>query len=162
MVATAWLTVHRKQGAIGHSEKIALFVSFCLCAPFAILTFQLVTGMAPLFKTAIPFEGPVRIAIFAFTAVLAVAVIGDAKVVFAGGIRGTPRIKRHLWRMCVGLTLATGSAFTNGFARLLPGPYHVPPAFFFPQFFPLTLLIFWMIRLQFTGRQGPGAIATVA
>ena len=33
-----------------------------------------------------------------------------------------------------GLTLAMGSAFTKGFARLLPGRYHVPLAFFLPQF----------------------------
>jgi hypothetical protein len=53
--------------------------------------------------------------------------------------------------MCLALTLATGSAFTNGFARLLPGPYHVPPAFFYPQFVPLILLCFWMIRVRLTG-----------
>jgi hypothetical protein len=53
--------------------------------------------------------------------------------------------------MCLALTLATGSAFTNGFARLLPGAYHVPPVFFLPQFVPLGLLVFWMIRVRFTG-----------
>jgi hypothetical protein len=42
-------------------------------------------------------------------------------------------------------------AFTNGFARLLPGPYHVPLAFFLPQFVPLGLLVFWMIRVRSTG-----------
>jgi hypothetical protein len=52
--------------------------------------------------------------------------------------------------MCLGLTLATGSAFTNGFARLLPGPYHVPLAFFLPQFLPVLLLAFWMARVRLT------------
>jgi hypothetical protein len=52
--------------------------------------------------------------------------------------------------MCLGLALAMGSAFTNGFARLLPGPYHVPPIFFLPQLLPLGLLAFWMIRVRFT------------
>ena len=41
--------------------------------------------------------------------------IGDAKLVLAGGISGARRIGRHLWRMCLGITLAAGSAFTNGF-----------------------------------------------
>ena len=77
--------------------------------------------------------------------------IGDARVVLAGGITRAPRIARHLWRMCLALTLATGSAFTNGFARFLPGPYHVPPIFFYPQFIPLALLIYWMIRVRFRG-----------
>jgi len=151
LVATAWMTARRTEGTIGLSEKIALFVALCLCAPFAILAFQLATGLTPLFKSAVPFKGPVVIAIDSFTSVLAIAVIGDAKVVLVGGISGAPRIARHLWRMCLGLTLATGSAFTNGFARLLPGPYHVPTIFFLPQFLPLGLLIFWIIRVRFTG-----------
>jgi uncharacterized membrane protein len=151
LVATAWMTVRRREGTIGLSEKIALFVALCLCAPFAILTFQLATGSTPLFKSAVPLKGPVLVAIYSFTSVLAIAAIGDAKVVLGGGIYGVPRISRHLWRMCLGLTLATGSAFTNGFARLLPGPYHVPPVFFFPQFLPLGLLIFWMIRVRLKG-----------
>ena len=151
LVATAWLTVRRKEGAIGGAEKFALFVAVCLCAPFAILSFQLATGLPPLFKSAVPFKGAVLVAVYVLTSVLAIAAISDAKVVLTGGISGAPRIARHLWRMCLGLTLATGSAFTNGLARFLPGPYHVPLAFFLPQFVPLALLIFWMVRVRFTG-----------
>lgn len=151
LVATAWMTVRRKVHTSGLFERIALLVGLCLSAPFLILSFQLAAGLTPLFKSAVAFKGPVLIAIYSFTAVLALAVIGDAKVVFCGGISGAPRIARHLRRMCLGLTLATGSAFTNGFARLLPGPYHVPPVFFFPQFLPLALLFFWIIRVRFTG-----------
>jgi hypothetical protein len=150
LLGTGWMTVRRRQGRTGIFEKIAVFVALCLCAPFAVLSFQLATGLTPLFKSAVPFKGAVLVAIYGFTFVLSAAAIGDAKVVLAGGISGAPRIARHLWRMCLGLTLATGSAFTNGFARLLPGPYHVPPAFFYPQFLPLGLLIFWMIRVRFT------------
>jgi uncharacterized membrane protein len=151
LLATAWMTVRRPAGSARLFEKIALLVGLCLCAPFAILSIQLATGLTPLFKSAVPFKGPVLIAIYTFTSVLALAAIGDARVVFGGGITGAPRIARHLWRMCLGLTLATGSAFTNGFARLLSGPYHVPPVFFYPQFVPLALLFFWLIRVRFTG-----------
>jgi hypothetical protein len=151
LVATAWMTVRRREGTTGPFEKIALFVALCLCAPFAILAFQLATGLAPFFKSAVPFEGPVLIAIYSFTSVLAIAAIGDAKVVLAGGISGAPRIARHLWRMCLGLTLAMGSFFTNALPRLLPGPVHVTSIFFLPQFLVLGFLIFWMIRVRFTG-----------
>lgn len=151
LITTAWLTARRREGAIGVAEKIAFVVALILCAPFVILSFQLAAGLPPLVKSAIPFKGPVLIAIYSFTTVLLIAALSDAKVVFAGGIAGVPRIARHLWRMCLGLTLAAGSAFTNGAARLLPGPYHVPLVFFLPQFLPLLLLIFWMIRVRFTG-----------
>jgi hypothetical protein len=151
LVATGWMTARRRESVTGLSDKIVLLISLCLCAPFAILSFQLATGLPPLFKSAVAFEGPVLGAIYGFTLVLVLAAAGDARIVLAGGLSGTPRIARHLWRMCLGLTLATGSAFTNGFARFLPGPYHVPPMFFFPQFLPLLLLVFWMIRIRFAG-----------
>jgi hypothetical protein len=151
LLVTAWMTVHRSERTTGRFERIALVVALCLCAPFAILTFQLATGLPPLIKSAVPFEGPVLVAIYTFTAVLALAVIGDVRVVLAGGTSGVPRISRHLWRMCLGLTLAAGSAFTNGFARLLPGPYHVPTMFFLPQFLPLGLMVFWLIRVRSAG-----------
>jgi hypothetical protein len=118
--------------------------------------------MTPLLRSAVPLEGAVRIAIYVFTTVLVIAVPGDAKVVFVGGITGAPRIARHLWRMCLGLTLAFGSAFTNGFARLLPGPYHVPLVFLLPQFAPLILLMFWMIRVRFTRWAERSAVAAPA
>jgi len=150
LVTTAWFAARRRDGESGLGERIALLVAICLCAPFAVLSFQLALGLPPLFKSAVPFKGAVLIAIYSFTAVLLIAVLGDARVVFGGGVSGPSRIARHLWRMCLGLTLAAGSAFTNGFARFLPGPYHVPLAFFLPQFVPLILLIYWMIRVRLT------------
>jgi hypothetical protein len=150
LVGSGWMTVRRTAGTTSPGDKIALVVAISLWAPFAILSFQLATGMTPLFKSAVPFEGPVRVAIFSFAFILTLAVVGDARVVLSGGIAGAPRIARHLWRMCFGLTLATGSAFTNGFARLLPGPYHVPLFFHLPKLLPLGLLVFWFIRVRFT------------
>lgn len=151
LVATAWLTVRRNASTTGLGDKIALIVALSLWVPFAILSFQLATGLTPLFTSAVPFEGSVLVAIYSFAVILTLALVGDARVVLAGGISGPRRIARHLWRMCFGLTLATGSAFSNGFARLLPGPYHVPIAFHLPKLLPLGLLIFWFIRVRFTG-----------
>jgi uncharacterized membrane protein len=159
-VGTAWLAVWRKAGGIGLAEKIALGVSLFLCTPFVILSVQLAIGATPLFKSTVPLKGPVLVAIYGFTSVLVIAALGDARVVLAGGISGVARISRHLWRMCLGLTMALGSSFTNGFARLLPGPYHVPTAFFLPQFIPLVLLIFWLIRVRLPGRPATRAANT--
>jgi hypothetical protein len=153
------MTVRRGEGAVGLAERLSLAVSLCLCAPFVILSVQLATGLAPLFSTAVPFKGPVLIAIYGFTLVIVCAAMADARVVLTGGLTGVPRIARHLWRMCLGLTLAAGSGFTNGAARLLPGPYHVPLAFFLPQFLPLLLMIYWLIRVRFSGWAAPRAVA---
>jgi uncharacterized membrane protein len=149
LVVTGWMAASRKDGKAGLPEKIALAIALCLCVPFALVIFQAVTG-TPVFKSAFALKGPILSAMYVFAAIIATAAISDAKVVLAGGISGAPRIARHLWRMCLGLTMAAGSAFTNGLPRLLPGPMHVTPSFFLPQFIPLVLLVFWMIRVRFT------------
>jgi len=151
LVGTAWLTVWRKERSVGTPEKISLFVILGLCVPFVILSFQLATGLKPSFKSAVPLEGPVRIAIYSFTFFVAMAAIGDAKLVLAGGITGARRIARHLWRMCLGLTFAAGSAFTNGLPRLLPNTVHVPLILLFiPPLSSLVLLVFWVARVRVT------------
>jgi hypothetical protein len=135
-IGTAWLAVWRKPRKIGAPEKVALAVSLCLSVPFLVLAIQLAVGATPMFKSAVPLKGPVLIAIDGFTTVLCLAALGDAKLVIAGGTTGVARISRHLWRMCLGLTLALGSGFTNGFARLLPGPYHCSRPSSFRSSFP--------------------------
>ncbi len=158
MVTTGWMAV-RRAGTIGLAEKIALLVAIILCAPFVILSFQLALGLDPMFKSTVPLKGPVLVALYGFTSVLVLAAIGDARMVLAGGISGVARIARHLWRMCLGLTMAAGSAFTNGLPRLFPSLYHVPPALFLPQLVPLAMLVFWMIRVRFTGWYGQDSLA---
>ena len=151
LLVTAWITVRRPERTIGGIEKAALLVGLALCLPFAILSTQLALGLPPSFKSTVPLEGPVRIAIYSFTLLVALAAIGDARVVLAGGVGGARRIARHLWRMCLGLALAAGSAFTNGLPRLLPHDVHVPLLLLFlPQLAVLALLIFWLIRVRFT------------
>ena len=151
LVATAWLTVWRAEQSIGVAEKIALGVVVCLCLPFAVLSFQLATGLPPFLKSAVPFEGAVLIAIYTFTLVTVMAAMGDVRMILAGGIAGARRLQRHLWRMCLGLALAAGSAFTNGLPRLLPEGVQVPLAWLFvPQLTVLAVLVFWMLRVRFT------------
>jgi uncharacterized membrane protein len=152
LVATAWMTVRRQEGTTGFAEKIALAVSLCLCLPFGLLSIELLSALKPSFNSAMPLEGPVRIALYTFTVLIALAAIGDARMVWAGGIAGARRIVRHLWRMCLGLSMAAGSAFTNGLPRLLPHGVRVPLLLLFlPQLAVLALLIFWALRVRFTG-----------
>lgn len=157
LVVTAWLTAQRKDGQIGYPEKIAFGVILCLCVPFGIMSYEVAMGLPLFFKSAIPINGAIRVAVFLFTAVFAIAGFADAKVVLAGRITGAARLARHLWRMSLALMLATGSAFTNGLPRLLPGHSHVPTAFLFPQFVWLAFLIFWMVRVRLTGWRKTGA-----
>ena len=73
-----------------------------------------------------------------------------------GGISGRQRIIRHLWRMCYGLFIATGSFFL--------GQQQVFPAFLRGSIFltvlallPFPLMIYWLFRVRFSKayRAGP-------
>jgi hypothetical protein len=151
LIATAWMTARRQESEIGMAEKIALAIILVVFLPFAVLSFQLAAGLPTFVRSAVPLKGPVLVAIYSFTAVIAIAAMADVRMVIRGGITGVARIARHLWRMCVGLTLAAGSAFTNGLIRLVPHSWHVPDiVYFLPQFVPLVFLAFWMIRVRFT------------
>ncbi|HWE99298.1 MAG TPA: hypothetical protein VG248_05840 [Caulobacteraceae bacterium] len=160
LVATGWLTVRRRGALAGPPEWVALGTSVLLCAPFALMIFQIATGVV-LFKSAFAIKGAILVALSVFAAVVLAAALGDLGVV-RRGISGTSLVARHLWRMCFGSALALGSAFTNGFARLLPGPYHVPPAFFAPQLLMLGVLIFWLVRIRFPGWAASGGRAAAA
>ena len=65
-----------------------------------------------------------------------------------GGIYGAKRVVRHLWRMCFGLFIATGSFFL-GQQQVFPKWLRGSPALFVPALLPLVLLIFWVLRVRF-------------
>ena len=84
---------------------------------------------------------------FFFGAILLLAVVGDARMLARGGISGRQRITRHLWRMCYGLFIATGSFFL--------GQQQVFPAFLrgsvfltVPALLPLPVLIYWLFYVR--------------
>ncbi len=145
LVATGWLTVRRKQRAVGRAEKFSLAASLFICLALGSVSLAEATGAIPGVK------GQLLMATYMVTAIAAVAAVGDARLVLQGGISSSPRLARHLWRMLTALFLAFGSGFGNGLARLLPGPHHIPPIFLAPMILPLGLLVFWMIRVRLTG-----------
>ena len=149
LVATAWITIRRPQGVIGLPEKLGLVVALILCAPFMLLSVELILGLPPFIHSAMAFKGPLLIAVYVFTLILAIAAGSDASVVLSGGVSGVARIARHLWRMCVALTQATGSALSNGLPRLLPA--HALPGWTLSlQLVWVVLLLYWMIRVRLT------------
>lgn len=86
---------------------------------------------------------------FFFGVVALLAALGDIRMMRAGGLRGAPRIARHLWRMCFSLFVASGSFFL-GQAKVIPKPIRIYPLLAIPALLPLVLLIYWMVRVRFT------------
>jgi hypothetical protein len=66
-----------------------------------------------------------------------------------GGISGAPRIARHLWRMCFALFVAASSIFLAR-QHIFPAVLRTTGVLFLLSFFPLMVMIFWLVRVRFT------------
>jgi hypothetical protein len=83
--------------------------------------------------------------------VILLAAIGDLRAIRAGGLRGSRRLARHLWRMCFGLFIATGSFFL-GQMKFVPEIVRIVPLLLVLAFAPILFLFYWMWRVRVRGR----------
>jgi hypothetical protein len=142
LVATAWLTARRRDGKPGILDWGALLVILTVAS--AEVTFGIEAAMSP---TGLKYDYPPW-PYFIFGLVAWLAVVGDVRMLLRGGIAGTQRIARHLWRMCFALFIAAASIFLAR-QQLFPAVMRKTGALVFLSFLPLMLLIFWMIRVRF-------------
>jgi hypothetical protein len=156
LIATAWLTARRRDGETGRFDWVALLIPLAL----GILTW--LNGINVVRGGASSQNGvPVGMTFF-MGSVMLLAAAGDIRMLLQGGLFGTQRIARHLWRMCFGLFIAAGSFFLGGANRPLRllstvgiGQHLSPALFNTPLYLiltvlPLILLAFWAIRVRFT------------
>jgi len=139
LVATAWLTARRRAGETSIFDWAAFL--FALAVGVLIMTHvvRLVTGaVAP--KPGVPVG-----MIFFLGSVALLAAAGDLRMLLGGGVFGRQRIVRHLWRMCFGLFIATGSFLAQRRVIVFMGG----PKILFLAVLPLILMIFWLIRVRF-------------
>jgi uncharacterized membrane protein len=90
-------------------------------------------------------------AFFIFVSVSAIAALSDLKVILRRGIDGAQRIARHVWRMCFGLFVASGSLFL-GQPQLFPDWVHRTHVLVALGLAPLPFLIFWMFYVRLSKR----------
>jgi hypothetical protein len=79
------------------------------------------------------------------------AAVGDVRMIRAGGLAGTARIARHLWRMCFSMFIATGSFFL-GQMKFIPEPMRILPLLMVLGIAPLPILLYWMWRVRLRKR----------
>lgn len=149
LVATSWATVMRPAGRIGRFETGVVLVP--LSAMAATLWFGWVGAHSPRgLIQGVPFQAALVISALAgFAAGL------DLRVIWRGGVSGADRIARHLWRMCTGLLFAAASFFI-GQPQVFPPPLRGSPILFLPVLAIIAAMIFWLVRVRFTGAfRGP-------
>lgn len=142
MVATAWSTARRRASETWALDWVAL--PFAIAVGASILTL----GLLVMNGKAAPQAG-VPIGMYFFMgSVPLLAAVGDVRMLVRGGISGKPRLIRHLWRMCFGLFIATGSFFLGQqqvFAEPIRRQYLLAPF----ASLPFPLMILWLLRVLF-------------
>jgi uncharacterized membrane protein len=154
LVATAWLTVMRKDKEIGSIEVGLLLVG--LAAGTSSLSFGWQAAHSP---TGSEDRG-LAVPYFLFGSVAVLATAGDIRMLIRGGVAGAKRLVRHLWRMCIALFIAAGSFFLGmsndpvlrrtGLRATLFTPAirkaHLPEV---PVLIIVILTVFWLCRVWF-------------
>jgi hypothetical protein len=146
LVFTAMTTVKRLPG-IGQRFNVALMV-----AAFAYAVASLYGGLTEWLDPAVKVIGRPRVVPpLVVGTVILLAAIGDLRAIRAGGLRGSRRLARHLWRMCFGLFVATGSFFL-GQMKFIPEAVRIMPLLLMLAFAPILFLFYWMWRVRVRGR----------
>lgn len=105
LVVTGWVVVRRRPKEIRPIDYVLLLA--CVAIGVALMAFGIeaansATGEKHGFPAA---------AYFVFGAVALTAAALDLRMILVGGVAGTHRIARHLWRMCFALFVAAASLF---------------------------------------------------
>jgi hypothetical protein len=142
LVATAWLTARRRDARTNVFDWGALLVVLGLAA--VEMTYGLEAAISP---TGLKYDYPPG-PYFLFGSIAVLATVGDIRMLVRGGIAGTQRLARHLWRMCFALFIASASTFLAR-QHLFPALLQKTGVLIFLSVLPLLLLILWLFRVRF-------------
>jgi uncharacterized membrane protein len=145
LVTTALLTVRPATAGVRRTEVGAMLMALALALTIVTLAFQALASPSGT-RFGIPFG-----IYFMFGTVAVLACIGDVRMIRSGGLRGRPRLARHLWRMCYALFIATASFFLGPrarVARVLPEQLLHPGLLALPVLAVLVLMFYWLWRVR--------------
>jgi hypothetical protein len=142
LVSTAWWTARHREVRIGIFDWVAVTFGSAIAATG--LTLGIAAARSP---TGTVFSyGPGPYILLGTVGLL--ASLGDIRLLMRRSLSAPQRLARHLWRMCFALFIGTSSIFL---ARpyLFPAFMRTTGALYALTFFPLLLMIFWLIRVHF-------------
>ena len=147
LVATAKATASNRAGTAGRFEIAALGVVLaCLAAFLACARLAASSAGGTFHGSSAAFYG-----VWAGFATLAAAL--DLNFILRGTLTRLQRLRRHLWRMCTSLFVASGSFFL-GQQKVMPAVLQGSPWLFVPALAPLALMLFWLVRVRFVRALG--------
>ena len=152
LVASGFLTVKRRTPNVRRAEISGAAIAIALGL------FSVSLGLDALSRPGGTRGGIPFVVFFLFGSVALLSALGDIRMVRAGGVRGVPRLSRHIWRMCYALWIAAASFFHGPRARvakLLPEPLMDPLLLALPGLLVLGSMIYWLWRIR--SKRGAGA-----
>lgn len=145
LITTAWLAGRRGKQRPGLFDWSALAMALAIGGTLLTLGVRVAKGR-DVAQAGVPVQ-----MYFIMGTIPLLAAAGDIRMLVGGGISGRPRLVRHLWRMCFGLFIATGSFFLGQqqvFPEALRKQYLLGPL----AILPLVLLIYWLLRVKLAKR----------
>jgi uncharacterized membrane protein len=142
LVSTSWWTARHRAVRIGIFDWAAVIVGSAIAGTG--LTLGIAAARSPSGMVFSYGPGPY----FMLGSVGLLAFLGDVRLLVRRSLSTSQRLRRHLWRMCFALFIGTSSIFL---ARpyLFPAFMSTTGALYVLTFFPLVLMIFWLIRVRF-------------
>src|ERR1700741_1836419 len=138
---TAWWAARRPDGPTGAFDLGALL--YVLAVGVAGVTFGLEAINSPKGTK----DGMPAVAYLIFGVIALLCAVTDIRMLKRGGIFGSYRIARHLWRMCLALLIATFSFFP-GQARQLPDWLRQSGFLWAPHILLLGSMIYYRLRYR--------------
>lgn len=153
LVATGWMAASRKGRAPGFIDIAALLFAMIIGAA------SLISGIeASSSPNGCKDQIPAGFYFF-YGCVALLFAASDVRMVARGGVFGSRRIARHVWRMCFAILISTLSLFP-GPQRLVAQLLRETAVPWLPHLLLIASMIFWISRLSGNGHPRTIAIET--
>jgi hypothetical protein len=120
------------------------------CVGFGVAAGALAVALGAVSTQKISWFPAVPAAIFGSIALA--AALGDVRMIRTGALRGSKRIARHLWRMCVAMFIAVMS-FSVQQGKVLPAELHGGTALGILSLAVLATMAWYLVRLRRADRR---------
>lgn len=152
LVTTAWVAARRRDGKAGRIDVAALLFVLAIATTGMIWGFQTASSES---GTRHGYPAPFY---FVFASIALLFAVSDIRMLMRGGVFGTKRIARHLWRMGMGLLFATLS-FYPGQAKLFPIWLRETRLLMVPAVLLVGAMSFWLYRVSVRKRMPRGLVS---
>jgi uncharacterized membrane protein len=139
LVVTALTTVRPPSPLVQRVDTAAMLVAL----PVGIVCFMIGFGAIAAGGSRAGMAFPM----FMFGSIGLFGGMSDLRRIRAGRLQGTPRLVRHLWRMCFALFIAVMSFFL-GQAKVFPEPVRSSGVLAFPIVAVFVTMLYWLWRVR--------------